>query len=246
MEINLPPARWKICRGRRRRFVAKNQNITIPLRGIRKQIETNHFPYHIAYRMRPFWTKRQTRRSNGSSQLGLKHGQLFDKEVENAIRCNDCNHPMFACLDRCHLHPVDVKLMVTNAEPEKAEASCAEIDLVTFNRSTKCFACVEVKRTTKTMHQLEKEEIRSPKCRKTNRKRHFLDMARMQAQLGAMFLKRTYQLDKVEAYLFVISKNVDTGIVNEYNVLKLNDVEKLDFKWILGYNDENKDQNIEK
>ena len=242
MEINLPPAQWKVCRGRNRRFVAQNQNRTIPLRGIRKQIETNHFPYHIAYRTRPFWTKDQMRQSNGSSRLGLKCGQLFDKEVENVIRCNDSDHPIFSCLDKHYLHPIDVKLMVTNAGPDKAEASCAEIDLVTFNRSTECFACVEIKRTTKTMHQLEKEERQSPRCRKTNRKRHFLDMARMQAQLGAMFLKHTYQLDKVEAYLFVLSKNEDTGIVDTYNVLKLKEIEKVvDVKWILGYDDENKD-----
>ena len=242
MEINLPSAEWKVCRGRNRRFVAQNQNRAIPLLGIRKQIETNHFPYHIVYRTRQFGTKDRIR----PSLSGLKCGQLFDKEVENAIRCNDSNHPIFSWLDKYNLHPIAVKLMVTNAEPNNAEASCAEIDLVTFNRSTRCFACVEIKRTTKTMQQLEKEERKSPRCRKTNRRRHFLDMARMQAQLGAMFLKHTYKLDRVEAYLFVMSKHVDTGIEDEYNVLKLNDIKKLDFKWILGYNDENKDQNTEK
>jgi len=172
--------------------------------------------------------------------VGLKAGRTFDKEVENAVLYYRCEHVIFAQLEKRNLLPIAVKVLVTNAESNNKtqdEASCAEIDVVAFNRETGSFACVEIKRTTKYMHHLEKEEKRSPRCRKTKRKRHFLDMARLQAQLGAMFLKNTYDLEDVEAYLFVLSKNQDTDLVDDVNLFKLSLVDKIDVNWVLGYDE---------
>ena len=237
---NLPQARWTVRRGKGRRFEAHKGDAKIPLRGIRRQIERNHFPYHLVKRRIPPWIQQERMLWNGSRLLGLKDGRLFDREVENAVR-HDCEHVVFGHLKELDLFPIAAKILATNAELNQTEeASCAEIDLVAFNRTTGCFACVEIKRTAKCMQRLEKEEQRSPRCRRTKRKRHFLDMARLQAQLGALFLENTYDLEKVEPYLLILSKDRNSDIVDDVNLFKLDTIDKIDVKWVLGYDDKDK------
>ena len=238
----MPPASWIVRRGPARRFVALKENRTIPLCGIRRQIERNHYPYHLVKRNKPHWIRNEVHGWGKNSRLlGLKAGQMLDKEVENAVR-NDSEHVILTHLEKRNLFPIAVKVLATNAEiaEDTQEASCAEIDMVAFNRETGRFACVEIKRTTKSMQSLEKEEKRSPRCRRTKRKRHFMDMARLQAQLGAMFLKNTYDLEDVEAYLFVVSKNRDTDIVDDINLFQLKLVDEMNVNWIAGYDEQRK------
>ena len=232
---NLPPCSWLVRRGKGRRFLAHKENVTVDLQGIRRQIERNHFPYHIVKQQRPPWIRRYP--IPGSRMAGLEGGRLFDREVENALHY-DRDHFIFAHLAKHDLFPVAAKVLVTNAETEgKTKASCAEIDLVAFNRRTGYFACVEMKRTTKCMSDLLKEEERSPRCRRTKRKRHFLDMARLQAQLCAIFLQNTYNLQTVESYLLVLSSNADKSAVENVDVLKLELVDRLNVDWIVGYDE---------
>ena len=87
------------------------------------------------------------------------------------------------------------------------------------------------------MSDLLKEEERSPRCRRTKRKRHFLDMARLQAQLCAIFLQNTYNLQTVEPYLLVLSSNADKSAVENVDVLKLELVDRLNVDWIVGYDE---------
>ena len=233
---SLPPCSWIVRRNKARRFIATKNDVTIPLQGIRRQIERNHFPYHIVKRHIPYWISKK-RCNERSRMAGLEEGRFFDKEVEDAIRRHKYDHFIFTHLEKYNMYPIAVKVLATNAELNSRcqQASCAEIDVVAFNRATGSFAVVEVKKTSKCMHELLEEEERSPRCRKTKRKRHFLDMARLQAQIGAICLKNTYDLQNVECYLFVVSKSNATNSVNDANLFKLELVDQQDVKWIVGY-----------
>lgn len=232
----LPLPFWTVHRGKGRRFVAQRQNECIFLRGIRNQIEKHHFPYHIVKKRKLRWIKRKPAQ-RGSKLRGLKEGQKYDRNVERAI-CNGDDHPILTYFESQNLSPVAVKVFCTNANNNvRKEASCAEIDVVAWNRESECFACVEIKTSTKNVTQLEKEDVEAPVCRKTKRKRSFLDMARLQAQLGASFLQNTYGLDKTEAYLFLISNNDATNSVDKVNVFELENISEDKTKWIIGYDE---------
>ena len=62
-------------------------------------------------------------------------------------------------------------------------------------------------------------------------------MARLQAQLCAIFLQNTYNLQTVEPYLLVLSSNADKSAVENVDVLKLELVDRLNVDWIVGYDE---------
>jgi hypothetical protein len=144
-------------------------------------------------------------------------------------------HPVCAALRENGLKPVTAKVWVTNAgyNVKSTEASCAEIDLVAYDIRNDVYACVEIKRTGKTMRTVLDEHDEAPRCRKTGRKRSFFDKARMQCQLGSIFFGQTYDLPKVEAFLAVITTAKD-GKEN-VNLFSLKEIPPSGFEWIRGF-----------
>ncbi len=222
------PDRRVVLKRAKGRYVALFGARRVELRGVQSQIAKKHFPYHIVGRLR-----RQSFLSTSSKRFGLVEGQKYDRAVELAFKTNS-SHPLLEALKEKRLIPVATKVMSTNAVEGSGErvASCAEIDLVAYNLDTRRFACVEIKRSTKPLTRLRQEHDESPRCRLTGRKRSFLDMARMQAQLGAAFFDGTFYTGGDSEPVLIL----DTP-GSEIDVSWPERLEgRRKFEWVAGYN----------
>ena len=207
----------EIGRGIGRSFIANGHK----LNAITKQINSA-----LYYDKR--WKIRRAR-AVGSSALpadvAMSLGRAMDAQV-----CAMKNPDVNRTLEELDLEFVRAQCPVTNYRNDCVDASVAVVDLVMRERSTGRPVVVEFKNTSLTMKQLTTERYIAHRRRRTGFKPCLLDRAKIQAQLGALFLANTYTLEKRPAAA-VIVRCLAGSIYSEW----FTDVNETDFGWIKGY-----------
>lgn len=231
----------------------------IPLRGITKQINTFHIPYHLKrtkkyyrYEVRKF--KTCTTRSKFDSMTALRKGVSFDKNLERLLLRNATMKRDAVCvlsetennhadddgssgeqeaLSYLRDQGVDVfawKVRATNADENGDVASFCEIDLVGRDTVENRLLVCELKYTGKQINALQLENKSAPVNRLTKFRRSFLDKTRIQAILCALFLGHTWKVDNVSPSILICS-----SYGQKYFEKIVTPYSPSNFPWIKGY-----------
>lgn len=200
-----------------RSYRAYGKNLT----AIKKQIDSFMF-YNKAWKIR---RARIIGSAALSSEKALRVGRAMDVAV-SAMKDEEVNRT----LEDLNLTFVSAQQAFTNATEGGPDASVAIADLITMERSTRRPVVVEFKFTSLTMPQLVRERECAPRKSKTAFRPCLLDKAKIQAQLGALFMANTFSLPTRPAAL-VIFKCFGGSVYHEW----VEECKEEDFWWIKGY-----------
>ena len=212
------------------------------LKGVSKQIDKFHKPrtYYITKSKLREWQRKKAWRFTPSTvtpQTALVLGKRVDKGIADVLNRNATHYipvvySILAAIKTRGYLPLVSQLPVTNFTRTEA-ASVALIDIVAYNMIDKRYTVIELKTTSKHYDDIMNEHERARINVTTGYKKSFYSKAMLQAQIGALMLTNTYNIDNadVDAVVVFHSFRDSSTHVNHVGLMHYGE----SFPWILGY-----------